>query len=219
MSPTATAITLEALDTGLRQCQPDSKYRVTVGLSGGADTLRAGTSYRSPPDVSGRLGSQPRLRIAQGARRTRELRNAVGTRAHTFGQSQLVVDDPNRIDLRDTRAAPTYSTPAHASLGRTGVPILQLAVVITPKTRMQRSRRDESDGDDRFAAPKLHGPQGVCPSNKRLFVKSTPAPPGYDDPLAPWPRTRMRGPPSARRMSPTTARSKRHSARSASFAS
>ena len=97
---------------------------------------------------------------------------AVGVRAHTFGRCRPVVDRPNRVNLRDTRAAPTYSTPAHASLGCTRVPILQLAVVITPKTRMQRSRRDESDGDDRFAAPKLLGPQGVCPSDKRLFVNS-----------------------------------------------
>jgi NADPH-dependent stearoyl-CoA 9-desaturase len=31
---------------------------------------------------------------------------------HTFGQSLLVADDPNRIGLRDTPAAPTYSTTA-----------------------------------------------------------------------------------------------------------
>jgi hypothetical protein len=66
MRPTGAAGTVELLDTGLRQYQPDSKNPLAVGLSGGAETLRAGTSHRSPPDVSGRLGSQPGYRIPQG---------------------------------------------------------------------------------------------------------------------------------------------------------
>ena len=94
---------------------------------------------------------------------------AVGARAHTFGRCRPVVDRPNRVNLRDTRAAPTYSTPAHASRRHQSAHPAA-GCRYQPNTRMQRSRRDESDGDDRFAAPKLRGFQGVCPSNKRLFV-------------------------------------------------
>jgi hypothetical protein len=72
--------TVEVLDTGLRQYQPDSKNPLAVGLSGGAETLRAGTSYRSPPAVSGRLGSQPGYRVPQGAAGPGKSRNAVDAR-------------------------------------------------------------------------------------------------------------------------------------------
>jgi hypothetical protein len=116
MSPTGAAITLEALSTGLRQCQSESTNPVAVGLAGRCRPVTAGTSYRSPPDVSGRLGSQPRLRIPQGSD---ALGNCETPSAyeHTFDQSQLLVGDSNRTDLRDTRAASTNSTPVHASLG------------------------------------------------------------------------------------------------------
>jgi hypothetical protein len=135
MSPTGAAITLEALSTGLRQCQSLSTNPVTVGLAGRCRPVTAGTSYRSPPDVSGRLGSQPRLRIPQGERRTRELRNTVGVRAHFRS-----VSAPRRRSQSDR-------SPRHARrsnkfhlgtcLSRTRLPILQLAVVTShaaPKT-------------------------------------------------------------------------------------
>src|ERR1700739_716163 len=60
MLPTVAAINLEALRTGLRQCQFESTNPVTVGFAGWRRPVTAGTSYRSPPHVSGRLGSQPR---------------------------------------------------------------------------------------------------------------------------------------------------------------
>ena len=167
MSPTGAVITPDALSMGLRQCQSESTISVTVGLSG--------VQTRSGGDLVDRHRTFPGgwgVNRDKGYRRGRDgLGNceAVGVRAHTFGRCRPVVDRPNRVNLRDTRAAPTYSTPAHASLGRSRVPILQLAVVITPKTRMQRSRRDESDGDDRFAAPKLPGPQGCLPNPTNDF--------------------------------------------------
>src|ERR1700744_3684342 len=55
----------EALDTRLRQISPTAK---TVWLSdspNGTDTFQAGICDRSPPDVSARLGSQPRSTIPQ----------------------------------------------------------------------------------------------------------------------------------------------------------
>jgi hypothetical protein len=42
MSPTGAAITPDALNTGLRQSQSESKNPVTIGSTGGADTFRRG---------------------------------------------------------------------------------------------------------------------------------------------------------------------------------
>jgi hypothetical protein len=80
MRPTGAAGTVGVLDTGLRQYQPDTKNPLAVGLSGGAETLRAGTSYRSPPDASGRLGSQPESRIPQGGDAPGKSQNAIDVR-------------------------------------------------------------------------------------------------------------------------------------------
>jgi hypothetical protein len=91
MRPTGAAGTVEVLDTGLRQYQPDSTNPLAVGLSAGAETLRTGTSYRSPPAVSGRLGSQPGYRVPQGVRRTGDCETPSGVRVHPYGQSPLVV--------------------------------------------------------------------------------------------------------------------------------
>jgi hypothetical protein len=117
MSPTGAAITLEALSTGLRQCLSESTNPVTVGLAGRCRRVAAGTSYRSPPDVSGRLGSQPRLRIPQGVRRTRELRNAVGARAHSRSVSAHRRGSQSK-DLCDMRAIPTCSSAGHMAAPR-----------------------------------------------------------------------------------------------------
>lgn len=57
--PTGAAITPEALNTELRKCRSVSTRPVTVGLAGRYRHVTAGTSERSLPDVSGRLGSQP----------------------------------------------------------------------------------------------------------------------------------------------------------------
>jgi hypothetical protein len=42
MSPKGAAITPDALNTGLRQCQSESANPVTIGSTGGADTFRRG---------------------------------------------------------------------------------------------------------------------------------------------------------------------------------
>jgi len=140
MSPTGAAVTLEALDTGLRQYQPDSRNPVTVGLSGGCRHVTGGDLLQIATGRFREAGESTVTKDTAGGATHSGNCEAVGVRAHTSGRCRPVVDRPNRVNLRDTRAAPTYSIPAHASLGRTRVPILQLAVVITPKTRTQRSR-------------------------------------------------------------------------------
>jgi hypothetical protein len=123
-----------------------------------------------------------------------------------------------------------------------------MAGPITPKIRMQGQRRDESDGTidlprrNRlaprvFAHPtndfreltwwwaRVHESRDVTLASlaARLsryawMTSINGCSTGVRRDLAPWRRARMTAPSSARRMSPTTARSKRHSARSASSA-
>jgi hypothetical protein len=47
-----------------------------------------------------------------------KLLNALGVPAHRHAQSQPAVDHP-RVDFRDMRAAPIYSTAGHMLLGKT----------------------------------------------------------------------------------------------------
>ena len=47
-----------------------------------------------------------------------KLLNALGVPAHRHAQSQPAVDDP-RVDLRDMRVVPIYSTAGHMLLGKT----------------------------------------------------------------------------------------------------
>ena len=117
MSPTGAAITPDALNTGLRRCQSESTNPVTIGSTGvqtryGRDLVKiaagrfreAGESTVINDTAGGALG---------------KLLNAVGVRAHPFGQCQPVVDHPNRVDLRDMRAISIYSTAGHMLLGKT----------------------------------------------------------------------------------------------------
>jgi hypothetical protein len=108
MSPAGAAITPDALNTGLRQCQSESANPVTIGSTGvqtrsGGDLLQiatgclreAGESTVKNHTAGGALG---------------KLQNAVGVRVHSHVWHQPVVDDPNRVDPRDMRAIPRYST-------------------------------------------------------------------------------------------------------------
>lgn len=84
-SPPWAAETLEALDTRLRQHQSNStvpaRYR-------GCGTLRAGTFYRSPHEVSGRLGRQPEPTIPQGTHSPGNSLPAVAPSEYTAGGSR-----------------------------------------------------------------------------------------------------------------------------------
>jgi hypothetical protein len=116
MSPTGAAITPDALNTGLRQCQSESANPVRIGSTGCADTLR-----RGPLQIAAgrfREGWGVNRNKPYRRARTRELQNAVGVRVHRHGRCERVVDYPNLLDLRDMRAVPIHSTTGHMLLAK-----------------------------------------------------------------------------------------------------
>ena len=88
MSPPGAAITPDALNTGLRQCQSESTNPLTIGSTRCADTLRRGPltdRHRTFPGGWGVNRDKPYRRGALG-----KLRNAVGVRMRrTVGVSAL----------------------------------------------------------------------------------------------------------------------------------
>jgi hypothetical protein len=110
-SPPRAAITPDALNTGLRQCQSERHKHCSNRLNEGEQTRsggdllqiatgrfrEAGESTVKNDTVGGALG---------------KLRNAVGVRVQSPIWHQPVIDDPNRVDPRDVRAIPR-STARH----------------------------------------------------------------------------------------------------------
>lgn len=116
MSPTGAAITPDALSTGLRQCQSESTISVTVGLSG-VQTRSGGDLIDRQRTFPGGWGVNRDKRYLR--ERTREIAKCPRrVPAHRHAQSQPAVDDP-RVDLRDMRVVPIYSTAGHMLLGKT----------------------------------------------------------------------------------------------------
>jgi hypothetical protein len=110
MSPKGAAITPDALNTGLRQCQSESANPVTIG-STGVQTLR-----RGPLQIAtGRFRKAGESTVINhtAGHALGKLQNPVGVRVHRHGRCERVVGHPNLLDLRDMRSVPMHSTTGH----------------------------------------------------------------------------------------------------------
>jgi hypothetical protein len=82
MSPTGAAVTLEALDTGLRQYQPDSRNPVTVDLSGGCRHVTGGDLLQIATGRFREAGESTVTKDTAGGATHSGNCEAVGVRAH-----------------------------------------------------------------------------------------------------------------------------------------
>jgi hypothetical protein len=151
MPPAGAAITIEALSTGLRQYQPDSRQPVTVGVAGRCRPVTAGTSLQIATGRFREAGESTVTKDTAGARRTRELRNAA--RAY-FGQSQFVVDDVKNRSPRHARRSNIFHAGICFSRTHQSAHPAAGCRYHTEDQNAALARCDESGGDDRFAAPK-----------------------------------------------------------------
>jgi hypothetical protein len=115
MSPTGAAIIPDALSTGLPQCQSESTISVTAGLSG-VQTRSGGDLIDRHRTFPGGWGVNRDKRYLR--ERTREIAKCPRRAGAPPRSSQPAVDDP-RVDLRDMRVVPIYSTAGHMLFGKT----------------------------------------------------------------------------------------------------
>jgi hypothetical protein len=131
MAPTGAAITVEALSTGLRQCQSESTKPCNCRfIRRCADTLRRGSLTDRRRTFPGGWGVNRDKGYRRGARSPGIAQYRRRASTPVFGRCQRVVDHPNRVDLRDTRAVPMCSAVGHIILLQLDAVLSQAAPII-----------------------------------------------------------------------------------------